>query len=330
MQSPHWPPGKHPSISQRSFHLFGVLDSLPETRPRSRCLDGHTGGMDAAMTSRDDVRRVVIAGDTHGNTAWVEELVSTAAGQGCPIVIQVGDFGFFPDHPEGPRFLTALDAACSREGVEVWFIDGNHDDHTALAEHRERDTLIALTEHVTYIPRGARVVLGGLTFGFLGGAFSVDWRDRTHGIDWWPNELPDHSDVARLGAHELDVLIAHDAPAGIDLAAWRLPAEDQVRADEARRLITAAVEATLPRTVVHGHWHHAHDTELSWIDRIATERSGALTWQSTRVIGLSCDGDPVGGWLVLDLATLDVHWPTTAGAERTKLASTRLGSEVES
>jgi hypothetical protein len=129
--------------------------------------------MDAAATSRDDARRVLIAGGAHGNTASVEGLVGTAAEQGCPIVIQVGDFGYFPDHPEGPRFLTAVDTACSRDGVELWFIDGNHDDHSALAEHRERDTPVALTEDVIYIPRGA-LALGCITFGFLGGAFSVD------------------------------------------------------------------------------------------------------------------------------------------------------------
>jgi predicted phosphodiesterase len=270
--------------------------------------------MDAGTTSRDEVRRVLIAGDTHGNTAWVETLTRKAAEQCCPIIIQVGDFGYFPDHPGGPRFLTAVDTACAVNGVELWFIDGNHDDHFALADHRERDTPIALTDHVTYIPRGARIALGGRVFGFLGGAFSVDWRDRTHGIDWWPNEKTDHSDVARLGGGELDVLITHDAPAGIDLSTWRLPAEDQVRADDVRSLIATAVEATRPAVLLHGHWHHARDSELSWIDRAATEESGALTWRSTRVIGLGCDGDAAFGWSVLDLPSLDVVWPTPASA----------------
>ena len=93
--------------------------------------------MDAELTSRDDARRVLIAGDTHGNTSWVETLARKAAEQGCPIIIQVGDFGYFPDHPGGPRFLTAVDTACAVNGVELWFIDGNHDDHFALAKHRE-------------------------------------------------------------------------------------------------------------------------------------------------------------------------------------------------
>lgn len=272
---------------------------------------------------------MLVAGDTHGNTPWVERLAATAAEQGCPIAIQVGDFGYFPDHPEGLRFLTAVDTACARHGVELWFIDGNHDDHSALAEHRENDTPVALSDHVTYIPRGARINLGGLRFGFLGGAFSVDWRDRTHGIDWWPNEMTERSDVARLGGEPLDVLIAHDAPAGLDLAACQLPAEDQVRTDQVRSLIATAVEATRPRIVFHGHWHYAHETEVSWIDRVTTEQSGALAWQSTRTVGLSCDGDTIGGWLILDLATLDVRWPTPPDTGHIAPSPTRSEMEVE-
>jgi len=266
--------------------------------------------MDVLTTSRDDIRRVLIAGDTHGNTAWVETLTRTATAQGCSVIIQVGDFGYFPNLPEGPRFLAAVDAACAANDVELCFIDGNHDDHGALAEHRQADNLVRLTDHVTYIPRGARLKLGGVALGFLGGAFSVDWRYRTHGIDWWAQETTDQSDVARLGAQRLDVLITHDAPAGLDLADWVLPAEDQIRADEVRSLIASAVEATRPQIVFHGHWHHSHETELSWIDRAETDQAGALTWRSTRVIGLGCDGDNDGGWLVLDLDALRVRLPS--------------------
>ena len=267
--------------------------------------------MDAPTISRHEIHRVLIAGDTHGNTAWMEALTRTAAAEGCAVIIQVGDFGYFPNFPDGPGFLADANAACATNGVELWFVDGNHDDHDALAQFRQADTLVRLTDHVAYIPRGARLRLGGVRFGFLGGAFSVDWRDRTTGIDWWPSETTDLSDVARLGDDDLDVLISHDAPTGLDLADRRLPAEDQIRADEVRSLIASAVEATRPQIVFHGHWHRAHDTELSWIDRAETGRTGALTWRSTRIIGLGCDGDIDAGWLLLDLHALGVRLPST-------------------
>ena len=90
--------------------------------------------MDSAADPRDHIRRVLIAGDTHGNTKWVTHLTEVAARSDCPVIVQVGDFGYFPDHRDGPRFLSAVDQACAANGVELWFIDGNHDDHTSLAE----------------------------------------------------------------------------------------------------------------------------------------------------------------------------------------------------
>ena len=267
--------------------------------------------MERAADSRDEIRRVLVAGDTHGNTKWVKYLTDVAGRSDCPVIIQVGDFGYFPDHRDGPRFLSTVDQACAANGVELWFIDGNHDDHTSLAELEHGNVPVRVAEHITYLPRGTRLGLGGCRFGFLGGAFSVDWRDRTAGIDWWRHEVTGADDVARLGAEPLDVLIAHDAPAGVELlSSWRLPAEDQVRADEVRALVAQATMATSPRLVIHGHWHHGYESELNWIDRVATQRSGTLMWNSTRVAGLGCDGDVARGSILLDLPALDVTWPT--------------------
>ena len=209
--------------------------------------------MDRAFTYRDDVRRVLIAGDTHGNTKWVKNLTEVAARNDCPVIIQVGDFGYFPDHRDGPRFISAVDQACAANGVEVWFIDGNHDDHTSLAELEHGHIPVDVAEHVTYLPRGTRLHVGGCRFGFLGGAFSVDWRDRTAGIDWWHHEVTDTDDAARLGTERLDVLITHDAPAGVELlSSWKLPAEDQVRADDVRALVTQATASTSPKLLAAG------------------------------------------------------------------------------
>ena len=82
-----------------------------------------------------------------------------------------------------------------------------------------------------------------------------------------------------------------------------------MRADDVRALVAQAAMATSPRLLVHGHWHHGYESELDWIHRAATERSGALVWDSTLVVGLGCDGDAARGWILLDLPDLDVSWP---------------------
>src|SRR5207302_2100931 len=122
-------------------------------------------------------------------------------------------------------------------------------------------------------------------FGALGGAFSIDWRDRTPGKSWWPEEVTTASDVERLGGEPLDVLVAHEAPAGVPLAGFRLPVEDEVRSEEVRQLVRAAVQATRPRLVLHGHWQKRNSHELSW----PAELFGRLDWSSTQVEGLGAD-----------------------------------------
>ena len=226
----------HPARSTRSpasnRSMRGSAGRNPEQQKLQRCRSSRASKlerMEGAADSPGAIRRVLIAGDTHGNTKWVRHLTEIAARDDCPVIIQVGDFGYLPDHRDGPRFLSTVDRACAANGVELCFIDGNHDDHTSLTELEHGHVPVRVAEHITYLPRGTRLGLGGCTFGFPGGAFSVDWRDRTAGIDWWPHEVTDSDDVARLGKEPLDVLIAHDAPACVDLlSSWRLPAEDQV------------------------------------------------------------------------------------------------------
>lgn len=121
------------------------------------------------------------------------------------------------------------------------------------------------------------------------------------------------ADVDALGTAPLDVLVAHDAPAGVPLEGFRLPAEDEVRSDEVRRLVRAATEATRPRLVLHGHWHRRHSYELAW----PVEQDGQLAWRSAEVEGLAADvqGD-YQAWGVLDLAPLRFSGGETYRAER--------------
>ncbi len=88
--------------------------------------------------SQVDIRHVLVAGDTHGNWRWTCHLAALAVANECELIVQVGDFGYFPRMAGGDRFLDEVDAALATHGIGMWFIDGNHDDHSALVEHRRR------------------------------------------------------------------------------------------------------------------------------------------------------------------------------------------------
>src|SRR5690554_5324471 len=155
------------------------------------------------------MRRLVIAGDWHGNLQHATFVVDRASYQGIDTVIQVGDFGFgWPG--DDPRLLQRLSRRLVNRGVQLLFIRGNHDCTPWLDElDRDEDGLADADPHIRYVPDGARFELNGLRFGALGGARSVDKDLRTEGRDWWPDEEAHPADLEWLGHDPLDVLLTH-------------------------------------------------------------------------------------------------------------------------
>lgn len=285
----------------------------------------------SGMVSRV-VAKVLTLGDVHGNIPFLRAACEAASAAGCSTVLQLGDLGAF--WPRSDRFLADIDEICEFHGIDqIVFIDGNHEGFTsqvtfvaadgtvtsgglvaALAQAaRDDDGFVVLSKRVRWAPRGHRWTWAGRRFGALGGAFSVDWRRRSNYVTWWRDEeLTCDEDVAALGAGPLDVLVTHDAPAGVDMTRFSmfdLPVRDLVIADGVRDRLAQAIQATLPELVVHGHWHARHSSVLSWVDRPATETSGDLVWRSARVEGFGADVSdvwPRESWAVLDVASLEL------------------------
>src|SRR6266699_1704024 len=80
-----------------------------------------------------------VAGDWHANAPWAARAIeritaflpATAAGE-PRLIVHLGDFGIWPDN-DGLAFVRQVDAALERADAQLWFIDGNHEDHTMLA-----------------------------------------------------------------------------------------------------------------------------------------------------------------------------------------------------
>lgn len=229
--------------------------------------------------------RVLIAGDTHGDIRWAAHLTSVAADHGASVVLQVGDFGFWPrmDHngqSHAEQFLGRISADCKAYGVQEWIVlDGNHDDHSELSliagKGTDSDGLVPLAERIRYAPRGTRIALGGARIGMLGGAASIDaWLEHEGIVDfggtpyrsgwnWFPAiEAPTAADVDLLAeGGDLDLLLSHDAPMQVDMRAYygfrglHIPPEIQARTDAVRDLVSEAAVRTRAPLIVHGHWH---------------------------------------------------------------------------
>lgn len=214
-----------------------------------------------------DADRVLLAGDWHGNEKWARTCLAAASDAGCPVILQLGDFGLWPGREEA--YLDGLDREACKAGVKVVWIDGNHEDHDSLDRWRamaDPSGLVRMRPGVTWASRGSRWQWAGVRFGALGGAVSIDRFLRRAGANWWPQEAVTESDVDRLGDEPLDVLATHAAPAAVAFPSppvpLRLPgtiAEDSRRT---RCLLDTAVSRTKPRLVVHGHHHLRHRAQL--------------------------------------------------------------------
>ena len=69
--------------------------------------------------------RVGLVGDTHANTGWFIRVIEDLAAEGVRVVVHLGDFGWWPQY----KFAQKISRAAGRIGVEVLFIDGNHEHH---------------------------------------------------------------------------------------------------------------------------------------------------------------------------------------------------------
>ncbi len=224
--------------------------------------------------------RIAFAGDWHMNGRWAAAAIGHAAEQGADVIVHLGDFGYTFD----AAYIRSTERALARAGIGLVFVDGNHEDFPALMSFPVRDNgLRELSPHLWHLPRGFRWEWNGIRVLAMGGAHSVDRQWRTPGISWWAQETLTKDDVTRgASGGPVDVLVAHDCPAGVDIpglteTAHLWPAEELVAADAHRRLVRAVVDAAQPRTIWHGHYHRRYST-------VADLGYGAVS-----VEGLDCD-----------------------------------------
>lgn len=238
----------------------------------------------------DDMKKVLLVGDSHTNTKWWKNTVVPAAiNSGVDAIIQVGDFGWWPEHD---AFRTTV----ARGPIPVWFFDGNHEHFPDLKKKvndardihsiTDQTSPVPLFGNLGYLPRGARFNISGVSFAVVGGAHSIDRAFRKIGVSYFFDECLTAEDVkvASAGGHA-DVLLCHDAPAGWNIpglpplgelpAAWQ---KEEPACAQHRETLREIYEAIKPAQVVHGHYHSRYSKAVD------------ESWGTVFVDGLNCDG----------------------------------------
>lgn len=219
------------------------------------------------------VEMLLVAGDTHGDQNHVRHLLAVARRHGCAAVFVLGDFGYWEHESDGVAYLDRVDLFAGRDGLLVYFLDGNHDKTSLLLSkysgNADDEGFLRVREHVRYAPRGHRWTWAGTRFISLGGAYSVDKayrlelearRRRAQSL-WFPEEEMSDEDMARflVDSSPVDVILAHDKPRASQ-PKWNrkdfpecLPNQDRLQ---------MAVLALQPLLFLHGHLHYRYTDHI--------------------------------------------------------------------
>lgn len=253
---------------------------------------------------------IAVAGDWHVNADWAVLALEGIASVGVEDIYHVGDFGFFPD-PDAQNYVATVDECINRLGLNLFVTPGNHDDYVFINSLPVADDGFKyVSDRLRVVPRGHRWVSGGRSFVSLGGAASIDFEGLTEGITWWRDEAITYGDVMRTaGGGQAEIMIAHEAPNGIQALAWTDKADQSKHSVEAlqyafesRSMMTHAVDGVKPDFFFHGHYHNAYmeDATLGLPDDSFTMKA----------VGLGKDNDYSGNVALMDLTDLSIGFFT--------------------
>lgn len=261
-----------------------------------------TGAVGDGTRADDSPRRVVVAGDWHGNDGWALSVISRVpallGGEQTRLILHLGDFGIWADSA-GRAYLARVGGALVGAGAQLWFIDGNHEDFPQLAwlaGEVTADGRVAVAPGVFHLPRGHRWHWYGREWLACGGGVSLDRAARTEGVDWWPEEeISGAQEAAITVGGPADVMVCHDCPAGVAHDFGRPPAwwapEDLARNAAHRQRLQRIVDAVRPSHLMHGHLHRAY------------QRTCDFGYGPVQVTGLDADGR-LRNFAVLDVAAM--------------------------
>lgn len=212
--------------------------------------------------NQTDSKRVMFAGDIHGNEKHAKYVFEQAKKEGATHIIACGDFGYWAHTVWGKKYLNLVAKLAETNNIEFLWVDGNHENHDMLhdlvAKHGDSEPIPTPNKWVRYIPRGCRFTIGTTKFMGYGGAYSVDWQQRVEGQSWWRGELINPYHVDQLSDEPVDVLVTHEAPYGKEISY-----KDEIPVSVNQRILVSEImHKVQPSMVVTGH----HHTRQTWYD----------------------------------------------------------------
>ena len=184
---------------------------------------------------------------------------------GAEVILQAGDFGFWPNSREGRKFLDSASDLVDSTGIPLYFVDGNHEDHNALdALGRWAEEPVEVYPGIFHIPRGIVATFGETRVLGLGGAVSVDKDQRLPEVTWFRRETMSLVEWGRaMDAEDVDLVLAHDVPSGVKLDLWmKVPEHIENECNNHRAVLREIMDRHSPKQWVAGHYHQLTAQEV--------------------------------------------------------------------
>ena len=200
------------------------------------------------FTLKNGIKRILAVGDVHGFWASLARIISIKKPD---LVIQVGDFGYFPRFSRlennGPENIDL-------NGANIIFCGGNHEDWESL-NNIEKTGNLYISPGIFYASRCSKLTLpSGRKILFMGGASSIDRQFRTEGVDWFRDEIIPESVYYKLTDEKIDIIVAHTVPE------CHIPITNPIiEKDPSRNILLDLIKKYRPKEYFYGHWHIRND-----------------------------------------------------------------------
>lgn len=205
-------------------------------------------------------------GDTHGQIGRFYELKRTHPNLGTnDYIIISGDFGYvFLNNKSEHAWLDDL----SKEPYTICFVDGNHENFTALNSYPVEDwcggKVHKIRHNIIHLMRGQVFNISGKKIFTMGGAYSIDRYMRRLNESYWEEEIPNDAEYKEAANnlkkvdYKVDYVVTHTAPRELVLKMGYYPVPHDM---ELTGFLEWVMYQTEYKDWFFGHWHIDKDYE---------------------------------------------------------------------
>jgi predicted phosphodiesterase len=185
---------------------------------------------------------ITVIGDVHGKYKRYHEIIRET--ERHPYTVQLGDFGF--------DYKTLLNVDHNKHKI----VGGNHDHYNRIID----------IPH--YLGDFGYSCLNGVNFFYYRGAYSIDQKYRTVGIDWWSEEQVNVEGFMK--ARELyretrpDIVITHDCPESV--SPYLLDPGSQIFQSQTGYFLQEFFNIHQPKIWLFGHYHRSWKMNINGTD----------------------------------------------------------------